>query len=67
MEGRSWLSHADSHQSEAASKLIAIVNGFSLMQALDLRTFPGKLLPPAFLDRHCDVGGEDEVSQTCEI
>lgn len=49
MEGGSWLSHGDSYQSEAASKLIAIINGFSLMQGLDLGTFPGKLLPAAFL------------------
>lgn len=37
------------------------------MQGLDLGTFPGKLVPAAFLDHPCDVEGDDEVSQTCEI
>lgn len=65
MEGVPWLSLGDSYQSEAASKLIASVNSFGLVQGLYLGIFPGKLVPAAFLDHPCDVGGEDEVLQTC--
>lgn len=67
MGGVSWLSQGDSYQSEAASKLMAPVNGFSLVQGLDLGIFPGKLAPADFLDHLCVVGREGEVSQICEI
>lgn len=38
VEGRSWFSHGDSYQSETGSKLISIVNGFSVTWGLDLST-----------------------------
>lgn len=46
---------------------MAPVNGFSLVQGLDLGIFPGKLAPADFLDHLCVVGREGEVSQICEI
>lgn len=60
VEGRSWFSHGDSYQSETGSKLISIVNGFSIIWGLDLGTPIWKSLPVSFLDHR--VMQEEKMS-----
>lgn len=52
MEGRLWFPHGDSYQSQMVSKLISIVNGFSIMWGLALGTLIRKSLSAGFPD-HC--------------